>query len=103
MWWRAGAGTITPYRDADRACIQKFIHGQLPCNKCQHLHYKFTEPTCSNCKIEEEDDDHMIICQCDDRRQLREAWLDKLDTFLSLTHTPKAVKHLIMIRLTNWM
>ena len=87
----------------DKIRVKKFIHNRLPTNGREHLYYDHQPAVCHLCKGAPETEDHIIKCPTASRKSLRTEWISEMKTFLSLAHTPSAVKDAICNNLQLWL
>ena len=87
----------------DRMRVKKFIHNRLPTNGREHLYYDHQPGICHQCKGAPETEDHILQCPTASRKNLRSEWVKEMKSFLSLPHTPSAIKDAISNSLQLWL
>ena len=103
IWWKVYFNSLSQYHVSDRLKIFKFINDRLPTKARDHRYYKYRPQYCGQCQCDFENEDHIIRCQSDARKQIRDEWLKEIETYLLQDHTPISVKHAIYDNLELWL
>jgi hypothetical protein len=104
IWWQPHGMAVKSLGNPMLTRIQKWIFYHLPTNQRSFIIHKHGTATCPVCGIEDEDDDHVIRCNCPHRSKIRKDWIEALYTYLdTTTHTPKEMTRCIMRGITMWM
>ena len=100
----AATFTCATYLVYRRSSLCAEVHPyRLSTRKREKYRKPYSCNKCSQCFVNVEDENHIIQCQINSRKLLRQAWITDLSTFLSGYHTPLAVKDTILSKATSWL
>jgi hypothetical protein len=103
IWWKPYYKSIGKLNSTDKLRIQKFIHDYLPTKLRNSMYYKFRKAKCTSCQCNDEDEDHILRCQTNNRKILRSKWSLNFKTFLANSNTPDLVQQVLYQGLDNWL
>jgi hypothetical protein len=95
--------SLTNLTSMEKAIIFKFIHDRLPTKSRDNKFYSYCTKHCNSCQGENEDKDHILRCHSVKQFKYRNDWMNALQEYLSLGHTPLAVKTCILSNLQKWL
>jgi hypothetical protein len=103
IWWKPLHRSTSTLTNNDLVKIQKFMYNYLPTNKRKNMNHNNHSELCEVCKLHTEDENHIMKCESEKREDIREQWIEDLETMLSKPHTPREVKECIIACITNWI
>jgi hypothetical protein len=74
IWWEVHEKAITSksISTIKRKFIQKFLHNRIPTNERQNKYYQYINPTCKNCLLVNETQNHIFRCtECPKRENIK--------------------------------
>jgi hypothetical protein len=105
IWWRIYFQSLLKLSDPDKLRIKKFINNRLSTLQREQKYYKkeTTSGHCKQCKLYIETEDHIIRFRIPLRQKICNEWRQEVNTFLSESHTPKAIRDALCHGFYTWL
>jgi hypothetical protein len=103
IWWKVYSISVSNLSNQEKAIIFKFINNRLPTKARDNKYYNYRTKHCDQCQCDCEDEDHIVLCRSVKRQQLRQEWLNDINTYLSEPHTSAIIRNVIINNLSTWL
>jgi Zn finger protein HypA/HybF involved in hydrogenase expression len=104
IWWKINDKSLAKLTDGKKLIIQKFLHGQLPCNHRNNIMYEYKPPFCTLCNQVHEDQSHVLRCpKCPSRKLIQEKFKKDLLKVLINTDTDETITRVISFTINAWL
>jgi hypothetical protein len=92
IWWPIYYQSLSKLLDSDKLCIMKITNNRWPMlHREQKYNRKETNSSNKQYRLYTKMEDHIIRCRVQSRQKIRNKWQKEFTTFLSKSHTPKAI------------
>jgi Zn finger protein HypA/HybF involved in hydrogenase expression len=104
IWWKVLDKSISSVSAGKQLILQKFMHGQLPCNYRNNIMFDYKPPYCSLCNKVSKDQSHVLRCpNCPVRCKIRDKYKKDLRTFLIESHTNDTTTRVLSFTINAWL
>jgi hypothetical protein len=103
IWWSVHDLAVQQLSHLDRIKIQKFIHDLWPSNHREARYRENIIDQCHSCHQEGENEDHIIRCKCQIRKDIRLQMTAELKIFMTKHQTDNNVSKALLLGIHTWL